>query len=416
MYYFIQIACVAAEMWNFHFLLSSLFQKKSRPWWMELSAYLVTGGILAALSLADFHGIQLIRLGYNLLVGYALGQLLFQTTPLRSLFAAQLMCALFALSDMLTFLLLVSCGIDQNTLLSNGPVGLVYVIAAHIVLFGLLLGVYVITRKNAGRLELRILIPTIPCWLVSTLLCVLLAWQILNEANAISPLYLVVLLGLLYTNIIVIYYTNRLSARELEKRERELAEHHYAMQQEYYNQFRIQQEETRALWHDIRKYIRAVEAEGSAAALEQVEQMLNDVTCVVDVGNRVVSVILNEYAQAAREASVRLDLDIRVPRELFVTTVDLYILIGNTLDNAIEACCSLPPDQRSIQLKLKEHNNILFYEIENPYAPSYRDRSRGKMHGYGLPNVRRCVEKYNGSLDISDQNGQFRLSAHLNGI
>lgn len=416
MYYFIQIACVAAEMWNFHFLLGSLFQKKSRPWWMGLSAYLVTGIMLAVLSLINFHGIQLVRLGYNLFVGYALGQLLFQTTPLRSLFAAQLMCALFALSDMLTFLLLVSCGIDQSALLSSGPIGLVYVIAAHMVLFGLLLGVYVTTHKNAGRLELRILIPTIPCWLVSTLLCVLLAWQILNEVNDISPLYLVVLLGLLYTNIIVIYYTNRLSAREQEKRERELAEHHYAMQQEYYDQFRIQQEETRALWHDIRKYIRAVETEGSAAALEQVEQMLNDVTCVVDVGNRVVSVILNEYAQTAREASIRLDLDIRIPRELFVTTVDLYILIGNTLDNAIEACCSLPPDQRSIRVKLRNHNNILFYEIENPYAPAYRDRPRGKMHGYGLANVRRCVEKYDGSLDISDQNGQFRLSAHLNSV
>lgn len=107
-------------------------------------------------------------------------------------------------------------------------------------------------------------------------------------------------------------------------------------------------------------------------------------------------------------------LDVQIPRELSVTAADLYILLGNTLDNAIEACAALPPEQREINIKLKTHNRILFYEIENPYAPSYGNRVRGGLHGYGLQNVRRCVEKYQGTLEIQKGDNIFRVIAHMN--
>ena len=182
----------------------------------------------------------------------------------------------------------------------------------------------------------------------------------------------------------------------------------------YYDQFRIQQEETRALWHDIRKLLQAAKLEGGGEALDQVEEMLHAVTGVVDVDNRTVSVILNEYAQTASQEGIQLHLDVQIPRELSVTAADLYILLGNTLDNAIEACAALPPEQREINIKLKTHNRILFYEIENPYAPSYGNRVRGGLHGYGLQNVRRCVEKYQGTLEIQKGDNIFRVIAHMN--
>lgn len=86
------------------------------------------------------------------------------------------------------------------------------------------------------------------------------------------------------------------------------------------------------------------------------EEMLHSIGHVVDVDNRVISVILNEYVQ--------------VPKDLPVSASDLYILLGNTLENAIEACCSLPNEKREIALKLKLHYRILFYKIENPHTPS----------------------------------------------
>lgn len=98
--------------------------------------------------------------------------------------------------------------------------------------------------------------------------------------------------------------------------------------------------------------------------------MLHSIWHVVDVDNRVISVTLNEHVQKATQEEIRLDLDIQILKELPISASDLYILLGNTLENAIEACCSLPNEKRKIALKLKLHYHILFYRIENPHALS----------------------------------------------
>ena len=59
--------------------------------------------------------------------------------------------------------------------------------------------------------------------------------------------------------------------------------------------------------------------------------LLNSATGIIDVGNRVVNVILNEYDQAAKASGIELRLKVNVPEELFVSAADLYVLIGLVL-------------------------------------------------------------------------------------
>jgi sensor histidine kinase regulating citrate/malate metabolism len=219
------------------------------------------------------------------------------------------------------------------------------------------------------------------------------------------------------------YFINRLSEQDQERHKAELAEHHYAMQKEYYQQFHAQQEDTKALWHDISKYMRAMQAltvENNAKeakdVLSQVQALIDSVDGVVDVNNSIVSVILNEYVVAAKELNMKLKLDVQIPSELFVTAADLYVLIGNTLDNALDACSELDETAREINLHLRLHNDILFYQLSNPYIASHAKRKRNQYHGYGLKNVCKCVERYNGTLTTDDSNGIFCVTARLNSI
>ena len=132
------------------------------------------------------------------------------------------------------------------------------------------------------------------------------------------------------------------------------------------------------------------------------------------MNNRAVSVILNEYLTAANDIQAKLAFDVQVPSELFVTAADLYILLGNTLDNALDACMCLPETQREIRLQLRQHNDILFYRITNPCATEQTEKKYSQFHGYGLRNVGQCVEKYHGSLSITKENGQFVVEMRLN--
>lgn len=414
MYYVVEIACVITEMWMIHMFLKSFFEQKNNNRYIALLVYLVVGMIVTALSLIE--ELVFVRLLFTIISVFSISIILFRARLLSAGILSFTFCAIVAATDIVTALVFQVFGVQNDAVMVDHTYRSFYLVVCHIVMFGIVLLVCLINRKTKRDISLKILLPVTPCWIISILLCFLLTWQCFTMQYKLHPLFVFVLLGLLYTSIIVIYYTNRIHDQAQEKKTREIAEHHYAMQQEYYEQLRIQQEETRALWHDISKYLRASKAEGSDNALIQVQEMLDGISCVVDVNNRVVSVILNEYIQSMHTSAIEFDMDIQVPEVLFVTAADLYVLIGNTLDNAIEACQNIPKEQRKISIKLHTHNNILFYELENPYTDKHLKRIRNRYHGYGLKNVNRCVEKYKGKIEISKSEGIFRITALLNSM
>lgn len=414
MYYVVEIACVITEMWMIHMFLKSFFEQKNNNRDIALLVYLVVGMIVTALSLIE--ELVFVRLLFTIISVFSISIILFRARLLSAGILSFTFCAIVAATDIVTALVFQVFGVQNDAVMVDHTYRSFYLVVCHIVMFGIVLLVCLINRKTKRDISLKILLPVTPCWIISILLCFLLTWQCFTMQYKLHPLFVFVLLGLLYTSIIVIYYTNRIHDQAQEKKTWEIAEHHYAMQQEYYEQLRIQQEETRALWHDISKYLRASKAEGSDNALIQVQEMLDGISCVVDVNNRVVSVILNEYIQSMHTSAIEFDMDIQVPEVLFVTAADLYVLIGNTLDNAIEACQNIPKEQRKISIKLHTHNNILFYELENPYTDKHLKRIRNLYHGYGLKNVNRCVEKYKGKIEISKSEGIFRITALLNSM
>lgn len=414
MYYVVEIACVITEMWMIHMFLKSFLEQKNNNRYIALLVYLVVGMIVTALSLIE--ELVFVRLFFTIISVFSISIILFRARLLSAGILSFTFCAIVAATDIVTALVFQVFGVQNDAVMVDHTYRSFYLVVCHIVMFGIVLLVCLINRKTKRDISLKILLPVTPCWIISILLCFLLTWQCFTMQYKLHPLFVFVLLGLLYTSIIVIYYTNRIHDQAQEKKTWEIAEHHYAMQQEYYEQLRIQQEETRALWHDISKYLRASKAEGSDNALIQVQEMLDGISCVVDVNNRVVSVILNEYIQSMHTSAIEFDMDIQVPEVLFVTAADLYVLIGNTLDNAIEACQNIPKEQRKISIKLHTHNNILFYELENPYTDKHLKRIRNRYHGYGLKNVNRCVEKYKGKIEISKSEGIFRITALLNSM
>ena len=394
--------------------LESFYTKRKCSLFRTLSMYAIFGAIIAVLSLMP--DMSFVRLTVTFIGLWTIGMLLFNAKVLHGMLSALAYCAIVAVNDVISIVSFQLCGVSSDALMASNPARAMLLIVAHVFLFGIVVILGIINRKSNTKMSIRILLPVLPCWAISILLGLVFTWQCIVRGYEWHPLFLAILLGLLYTNIIMIYFTNKTSEQAQLKKDFEIAEHHYAMQQEYYDQLRVQQEETRALWHDISKYLRASQVDKSDEALQEVQQMLDSITQVVDVNNRVVSVILNEYFQAAKDADVSIDLDVLVPSELFVTAADLYVLLGNTLDNAIEACTELPKEQRHITLKLKKHNSMLYYEISNPYDEKHLHRARGHYHGFGLKNVAKCVEKYRGKLDVSKSNGMFRVVAHMNSL
>ena len=90
--------------------------------------------------------------------------------------------------------------------------------------------------------------------------------------------------------------------------------------------------------------------------------------------------------------------------------MDLSTIFGNALDNALEASVKLPPEQRLITVKARSIHDVLMIVFEN-YAAAGRKNGTSKedgfLHGFGIPNIQKAVEKYNGECVIRQEDGKF---------
>lgn len=412
MYYFIDIVCSIAEVIFLIFLAGSFFDRRERKLPLALLSSLAFLSILLVLSYVP--SLVAFRTVFWAIAGTLLIRILFRAKLLPAFFACAAYIGISGLADIAIMVVLSFFSLNNQALMEIGTARTIYVIIAHIIQFILLVAIRFIKGIRTGELFAKNLLPACPCLLISILFCAVLASDISGQGN-MNPLYLVVAIGMLYTCIVVILYTIWLQDQQNLRHSLELANHHYAMQKEYYEQLHAQQEQTRALWHDMKKYLRAIETDNAAEdSLHQLEAMVDSVGNVVDVNSRVVSIILNEYIQAAKDAETEITLDVQVPAELPITAADLYILLGNTLDNALDACASLEKTERMIALQLRLHNGMLFYHIRNPYTNTHFKRIRNQFHGYGLKNVRECVKRHDGSMETSAENNIFEVSILIN--
>ena len=210
---------------------------------------------------------------------------------------------------------------------------------------------------------------------------------------------------LLLINILIVFYVEALRENELEKFKAKFNEQQYNLQMEYYQQLKERQEEVRSLRHDVKKYILAMQAvaeHGDTEELHKIAQAATDVfersTNISAVGNPVVDALLNYYLRIAERNNIKVNLDVTIPEVLTISSLSLSIILGNTFDNAIEACCDLPAEQRIIHLQLRKQYRSLFYRLENPYSDTSRGIRIGEYHGYGLKNINRIVQENHGDF------------------
>lgn len=109
----------------------------------------------------------------------------------------------------------------------------------------------------------------------------------------------------------------------------------------------------------------------------------------------------------------------RVPDTLTVDDVDLCVILGNLLDNAIEACAALPADGRWLRVYVAARGSQLYASIQNSAVedPSFNQRNyisekRGN-HGLGMKRVAAVVEKYEGFLNLANEPGVFAAEVSL---
>ena len=141
-------------------------------------------------------------------------------------------------------------------------------------------------------------------------------------------------------------------------------------------------------------------------------------------GSEVLDTVLTEKKLYCEGHSINMTCVADGSKLDFLDPVDVYALLGNAIDNAIEAVSALPDrEQRLISVSVWSSRGLLLIQCENYYDHplTFEDglpvttKEQDGYHGFGIRSIQYTVEKYGGCMTVHPENGLFvlRLSIPL---
>ena len=139
-----------------------------------------------------------------------------------------------------------------------------------------------------------------------------------------------------------------------------------------------------------------------------------------NTGNIAVDSIINFKLKDVVENNIKTDIDVFISKDLNMEVVDIVAIFGNLLDNALEGVAKV--EDKRIKLTITSNKGDVLIKIENTFdgAVQYADdkgnasktiltRKDGDQHGYGLKNIQKSAEKYNGHIEIGHEDNVFSV-------
>ena len=174
--------------------------------------------------------------------------------------------------------------------------------------------------------------------------------------------------------------------------------------------------------HDYRNHIQNMKIQLNEKNYDKLEDYLHQladdldtVDTVIKTGNVMADAILNSKLSIAEKLNVRLNVKANIPENLPLSDVELCSVLGNMLDNAVEACASLPERERFIRVYIGRLKEQFYLSVQNSAGEVRKEKGGSyistkedsRQHGYGLFRIDRIAKKYGGYVNRQDEKGVF---------
>ncbi len=183
-------------------------------------------------------------------------------------------------------------------------------------------------------------------------------------------------------------------------------------------------EEARTAKHDIKQHLHIISTllddkkyDEAMAYIGRYHQSVSDTT-ITYCEHYGINALLQYFAGLAEEHGIAFTVSVQVPRDINIPEDVLAVLVGNLLENAIEACTN--ESKPIITLKGKMEGNALFFMFSNTFTGQTKKDENGiylstkhEGRGIGLRSVRGIVNDCGGILDIKHEVGLFTVSVLL---
>jgi len=299
------------------------------------------------------------------------------------------------------------------------------------------LGLFIILKivqqfvpSSECRLPLRRILPLFSLPVVSLMIVfdMQIYWQ--DQANnSLFAFTAVSALGLLFTNLIVFDQHFQIQRDAETRRQFQLLQQYLVSEKQQIHLLDAQQHEVRRLAHDVKNsllpVVNALNQENQTMAKALLVQILDGFAqspSRIETGYSLIDAILSQKQKQSQDRQIQLKVEHHLNDMQRISDIDLSVILGNALDNAIEATEQIQEaDKQVIRLTLQSEKGLLTIKLRNPisgqlikengqYVSTKADHNK---HGFGFSSIRLLVEKYQGLLQVDTTESEFSLTIIL---
>ena len=236
-----------------------------------------------------------------------------------------------------------------------------------------------------------------------------------------TPMTIWIGIGLVAINVLTYILMKRISEKNIEKTELIIDKMQNELYRTQFKEAEKKYDEMNKIHHDMKNHLQCISSLLDDKEYEKAESYVADIIKnkldfefkQINTGNRVVDAISNAKLTQCKNENILTTVNAG-SIETSIDDVDMCSLLGNIFDNAIEACREVEKNKKvhfEINQKKGYINIIMKNSIQNSVIennPKLQTTKKHRdIHGYGIKSVKGIVEKYNGMMELFEQDGFF---------
>ncbi|MGO5107485.1 sensor histidine kinase [Clostridium sporogenes] len=221
---------------------------------------------------------------------------------------------------------------------------------------------------------------------------------------------------------------DRLIKENVMRQKELLLRQQFNMQTEHYKNLQIQSKNTRAFKHDINNHLICIKnliADGDIKStevyLKKITKSLESLNLKVNTGNPFADAVISEKYNISIDKNIDFKCNVKILADTKIDSFDLCVILGNALDNAIEACEKITDKsiKKYIHITSIVNKSFIVFEIKNSMEGYINkdyvltDKIDNINHGLGLLNIESITNKYCGTTYIESSENMFVLNIML---
>lgn len=243
-----------------------------------------------------------------------------------------------------------------------------------------------------------------------------------NPDKSLNDITAICSVGLLISNFFVLYLFEHMTRQAEIINKQKIFEQQLKSQSKHFDEILFTQNQIRKFKHDVSNHLTALVGyfkngnnHDGIEYIRKMESNLEESNNFTSTGNIALDAIIGTKQAIAESKGIVFSSHLQLYAGIKIEPIDLCVIFGNALDNAIEACEKIENSQKHITLNIVYNKDSLICKVSNSCIPNEKQilsttKYDAQNHGFGLDNIKAALSNYKHVFNIKQRESEFTLS------